>query len=124
MDANRMLEGRYLKAEDLRGRRVEVTVERVQQATMRDGAKKLVLSFTGKQKQLPLNVTNLRAAIVALGGETDRWPGNTLTLEGRQVDFGGQQVDAIRIVGAPAPPAPRPAPPPEHFEATDDDVPF
>lgn len=114
-----MLQGRYLKAEDLRGRRIEVTVERVQQVTMKDGAKKLVLSFTGKQKQLPLNVTNLRAAIVALGKETDAWPGHTLTLEGRQVDFGGQQVDAIRIVGAP-PPA-RPAP---EFEATDDDVPF
>lgn len=117
-----MLQGRYLKAEDLRGRRIEVTVERVQQVTMKDGARKLVMSFTGKQKQLPLNVTNLRAAIMALGKETDAWPGHTLTLEGRQVDFGGQRVDAIRIVGTP--PLARPAPPPEEFEATDDDVPF
>lgn len=124
MDANRMLEGRYLKAADLRGRRAEVVIDGVQTTKMRDGATKLMLSFAGKQKQLPLNVTNLRAVIVTLGPETDDWPGHRLTLECRRVDFGGQQVDAIRIVGAQAPPAPRPAPPPEHFEATDDDVPF
>lgn len=120
-----MLQSKYLKATDLQGRRIEVTIESVSTAKMRDASSKLVLTFTGKRKGLTLNKTNTRALIVLFGAETDAWLGHTITLAPEQVDFAGQQVDAIRIAGAQTPAPVRPAPPPpDRFEATDDDVPF
>ena len=126
MDANVMLQSRYLKAADLAGRRVEVTIETVSTAKMRDGTSKLILTFTGKRKALTLNKTNTRALIVLFGAETDAWLGHTITLAPQRVDFAGQVVDAIRIAGAStvAPARPAPEPEPDPFEATDADVPF
>ena len=137
MDAKEMLSGRFLNAQDLRGRPVRVTIERVEPVRFRDGTTKLVLSFEGARKQLALNKTNLRAVIVALGtSETDEWVGQRLTLEPKRVDFAGQLVDAVRIAAPPEPPpvapparaprrpAPTPREPGDDFEATDDDVPF
>lgn len=138
MDANAMLNSRFINATDLRGRAVRVTIARVEEARFRDGTCKLVLSFENARKQLPLNKTNLRAVIAVLGtAETDQWPGQRLTLEPRKVDFGGQLVDAVRVAAPPEPPPPPPARKPvapaapptrepgdEEFHATDEDVPF
>lgn len=137
MDANQMLQGRYLNAADLRGRRsVRVTISAARTVTFKDGSAKLVLSFEGARKGLALNRTNLRAVIRALAtSETDRWVGQAITLQLQTAQFGGQDVDAVRVAAPPEPPppsappsataGPRPgAPETAPFVATDEDVPF
>jgi hypothetical protein len=113
VNANEMLNGRFLNASDLRGRpSVRVTIATVNETRFRDGTSKLVLSFEGAKKQLALNKTNLRAAIAVLGPETESWPGGRLTLVPQKVDFGGQLVDAVRIASPAEPPRQAPPPPP------------
>jgi hypothetical protein len=132
MDANTMLSGRHLNAQDLKGRTVRVTLESVEDVKFRDGTRKLVLSFEGARKQLALNKTNLRAVIAVLGtSDTERWSGQRLTLQPQKVDFSGRLVDAVRVAAPPAPPPREPPPPPpaarqpgDDFQATDEDVPF
>ena len=134
MDANSMLQGRYLNAADLKGRSIRVTIATVAETRFRDGTWKLVLTFDGARKALALNKTNLRAVIAVLGGETDTWPGQRLTLEPRKVEYGGDLVDGVRIAAPPEPPraAPAPAPPSppaprdpgDDWQAGPEDVPF
>jgi hypothetical protein len=113
----------YLKAADLQGRRVPVTVDRV---AMEDigGEHKPVLFFQGKDRGLVLNKTNA-AMIAEIAGseETDEWKGVRIVLYPTKTDFQGKRVDAIRVdypENASARPKPAPAP-----VADDDDlVPF
>lgn len=142
MDANRMLAGRYIKASDLRGRRVILEIERVEEMRF-DGKLKMVLYFTGHERGFVANVTNTRTLIDQFRtANTDAWIGKEVCLEPKRVEFSGQLVDAIRVgpppraarrpgpepvqAPAPAPPAPREpgADDDAAFEASDLDVPF
>jgi hypothetical protein len=132
VDANQMLQSKYLNAADLKGRSVRVTIASVRKAMFRDGTSKLVLAFEGARKQLALNATNTRALIRLLGtAETDQWAGQRITLEPRKGEYAGQPVDCVRIAAPPEPPPARPAPPPAsppavdgQWQASDADVPF
>jgi len=76
----------YLEPEDLRGRSVTVTVsaasvEEVFNPRIKRNEKRLVATFAGKKKVLPLNKTQAAAMIDAT--RTDdytRWPGAQVTL--------------------------------------------
>ena len=135
-------ESRYLRADDLRGREVEVTIAGAETVDLSDGKTKIALSFTGKEKLLVLNVTNARAIEDVLGDETDQWVGHRIVLFPTRVDFQGQRVPAIRV-RVPQPgladvkaaaskakasavvPVQRPAPEPHLSSADfDDDIPF
>lgn len=123
----------YLKAADLNGKAVRVTIDSVTMEKLGDD-QKAILHFVGKDKGLVLNKTNANRIIEAVGtDETDEWEGWSVTLYPCKVDYQGKRVDAIRIddrPGASKPPADRVSKPPidEPFddapEITEDDIPF
>ena|SRR5688572_4912440 len=114
--------GSYLKAEDLKGREAGVTIEEVTYTKIED-KKRAVLHFTGKDKQLLLNITNANMIAEILGtDEMDEWVGKRLTLYTARVDFQGKRVDAIRVKKYKPAAKPKPEPEPEP-EPADDEVP-
>jgi hypothetical protein len=62
----------YLKASDLMGRTVKVTMSHVEMREVGDGPKP-ILHFVGKEKGLVLNKTNSNNITAAYGDETDNW---------------------------------------------------
>ena len=122
----------YLKAADLNGKAVRVTIESVSTEKLGDDTKP-ILHFLGKDKGLVLNKTNANRIVEATGSdETDHWEGWGITLYACKVDFQGKRVDAIRVddrPGTSVAPANgrRQAPVPDVDDAppiTDDDIPF
>ena len=81
-----MFPSKYLKAEDLQGRNVTVTIKAVtiDEVTMLGGVKnkKGIVWFEGKEKQLILNKGNAVAIDHVLDGkgETSNWIGKEITL--------------------------------------------
>jgi hypothetical protein len=132
----------FLKASDLNGRAVKVTIESVTMEKVGED-RKPALHFVGKDKTLILNKTNSNRIEEATGtDEMDDWAGWTITLYSCKVDYQGKRVDAIRVDDRPgtstAPHRPQRAaaarasdPPAEEFDSrdaappvTDDDIPF
>ena len=141
----------YLKAIDLQGRAVQITMHSV---TMEEigGDIKPVLFFQDqhgqrKDRGLVLNKTNSNIIAEMYGWETDDWVGKPITLYPARVEFQGKLVDAIRIkleAGMPIPtakqtlhapvdhhnrqaqaPAPQhPPPKSNHGAGLDDEIPF
>lgn len=98
MDINQAFPSKFLKAEDLQGREVELTIASCVIEQMGDGEHKPCLSFRGKEKALVLNKTNANAIIGQMGSdETNDWIGKTIKIYPTQVDFAGRQVAAIRV---------------------------
>ena len=117
MDANELLQSKYLKASDLKGKRVTVTVKSVEEAVLGDKKeRKLILFFEGKEKGMVVNKTNMRVIMGACGSETENWIGAKLALESRIVEFQGTPTDALRI--AHVTPAPKSA------QVGNEEVPF
>ena len=106
MNINTMFPDKYLKAEDLQGRRMNVTISEVIVESIRN-EDKAVLYLEGKNRGLVLNKTNT-ATIKEITGtaDTDLWGGKKIVLFGTRVDFQGKRVPAVRIDrpgnGAPA----------------------
>jgi hypothetical protein len=91
----------YLKAADLKGRTVRVTIAGVSVEKIGDDTKP-VLHFVGKDKGLVLNKTNSNRIVEATGSdETEDWDGWSLVLYPCKVDFQGKRVDAIRVDDRP-----------------------
>jgi hypothetical protein len=89
--------GTYLKASDLQGRRVQVTIERVEMEDI-GGDQKPVIHFRGKDRALVLNKTNANSVWGINGSDdTDDWPGTVVVLYPSKTDFQGKRVDCIRI---------------------------
>ncbi len=126
--------GNFLKADDIKGKGdIRVQIEQISYGEY-DGKKRAVLHFKGRDKVLPLNVTNANMLAEILGtDEMDEWEGKRITLYTARVDFQGKRVDAIRIkeakAPAPAKSVPKPEPEPEEFDkeedfVSDDEIPF
>lgn len=114
----------YLKAADLQGRTIRVTMDSVNVEKVGQD-QRLVLYFKGKEKGLVLNKTNANNIASVYGDDTDNWMGQPLDLFPTLVDYQGKSVDAIRV-RAPARQVRQPEPPP-HNEPTrnlDDEIPF
>ncbi len=101
--------GNFLKAADLNGQNVTVTIQAVTLEELgqgRDAESKLILAFAGKDKKLICNKTNCRTIEKLYGDETDEWIGKKITIGPREVEFQGDMVWAIRVSltkpGAPA----------------------
>lgn len=111
-----------LKAEDIKGHKVTVTIENVVMGKIGDEEKPEV-SFEGKDKTLILNRTNWNRLAEFLGSdESDDWIGCRIVLGTERVDFAGKRVDAIRVMaGEPKKVEVKPEP---DWQATDDEVPF
>jgi hypothetical protein len=71
MTRNEVFPGKYLKADDLKGKACVATIESAPYVTLKglDGneTKKIVLHFKNAQKTLPLNATNFDAVCDATG---------------------------------------------------------
>ena len=137
MNIGNAFPSKYLKASDLQGRHVPVTIDRVEMEEFDDGDKAIVY-FQGKDKGLVLNKTNANMIVEITGSsETGEWKGVRVSLYSTKVDFQGKRVDAIRVdtaEKADAAPAKRAAPaaakpaapasePPENFD-DDSGIPF
>ena len=98
MDINSAFPSKYLKAADLKGRRVMVTISAVEMEDIGDDDSKPVVYFEGKSKGLVLNKTNSNMIIeITDSSETDSWAGQQIVLFSTKVDFQSRRVDAIRV---------------------------
>lgn len=116
--------GSYIKAEDLQGRAVRVSIERVELETIKSDKgdeRKLVAHFAGKDKALALNRTNADTLAEIFGTENyDEWLG-LVVLYPDTTMYAGKRVPCVRIKGnsAPPKPVPPPTPDPEEFDSAD-----
>lgn len=135
MKGSEAFPGNWLRAEDLQGRRIAVTIEEVTLEESNFDNKKAmrpVMRFHGKEKALGVNRTNWNRLADFLGSDdSDDWIGKRIVLGVEKVDFQGKRVPAIRVLGLAAPQPAHVEPPPpqipaavEEFSAGDDDVPF
>lgn len=122
MKISQAFPSKYLKAEDLQGRRLAVTIESADIETIQGNhgpEDKLIVRFVGKEKGLVCNVTNANVIAELLGSEeTDDWIEKRIVLYEAKVDFQGKRVPAIRVAELPGS---KPPPPPP---AESDDVSF
>jgi hypothetical protein len=93
-------------------------------------AKKPIITFAGKQKALAANKTNCRTIAAMYGTDTRQWVGKRITLYATTTEFGGKQMDCIRVRPQVPAAAKRPtngttataAPETEHDDAEHDDA--
>ena len=89
---------KYLKAEDLEGANVTVTIEEVNREEV--GPKKeskLVIRFANTRKKMVLNKTNAATIAKLYGEETDEWLGKRIILCSKDTEFQGEMVLALRV---------------------------
>lgn len=86
----------YLKASDLQGRSVIVTISHCDIEEIGD-ERKPILYFQGKQKGMVLNKTNANNVAILYGDDTDDWVGQPVELFEAMVEFQGKTVPALRI---------------------------
>lgn len=100
----------YLKAADLKGAQVVVTIERVAfEPVGREKEMKAVIYFVGKTRGLVCNKTNgKRCAELAGSAMTEDWSGVAIALYPTECEFAGETVDCIRIKAVERKAAPRP----------------
>jgi hypothetical protein len=104
VDWDELYPGRFLKASDLKGQRVTVTIKSVDLEELEgDGGKivKGVIGFAGKEKMMALNRTNGLCLRSMFGKKVQAWEGKRVTLIPTETKFGAETVDAIRIYGSP-----------------------
>ena len=86
----------YLKAADLKGKVVSVTIESVSLEEL-GSEKKAVVHFVGKERGLVLNKTNAAVIKSAYGSDTEGWTDKTIELRPDKTQFQGQLVDCLRV---------------------------
>ncbi len=90
-------EGKSLKAEDLQGKARKLQISAYDTVEF-DGKQKVVLNFAGAEKGLVLNLTNANRIAVNIGSdEMDDWIGRAITIYPTTTEYGGKQVDCIRV---------------------------
>jgi len=88
---------KYLKAADLQGKRLTVTIAVVAMETI-GSDRRAVVYFQEIEKGLVLNKTNANMIKEITGsGETGNWIGTKIVLYPTRVDFQGRRVDSIRV---------------------------
>lgn len=100
MKASNAFPSPFLKADDLQGKNVTVTIEGIEMQEIGQGAQKStkpVISFVGKDKGLVCNKTNWNTIIKLHGDETDHWRGKRIILSPREVEYQGEMVLSIRV---------------------------
>jgi len=102
----------YLKAEDLKGRTVDLEIESVELETFGEEnpkEHKLALFFKGREKGIISNKTNTKRLVEKFGSETDKWKGRKIRASQNHTPLGiGFTLTAVEVE-------------PDDF---DDDIPF
>jgi hypothetical protein len=135
MKRDEVFPSKYLKAADLNGKPVTVTIKSAPYEPFKNPEgkeqSKTVLYFVGGKKALPLNIVNWDSVAEICGDDTDAWPGHQLELYPTVTQMGAKTVPCIRIrrpqgtlplaARPSATPAPMPAetPPVESNAGTD-----
>lgn len=101
MNLDDIYQSSTIKAQDLKGREVTLTINGFQAVDFDEG-KKLVLSFAETQKTLVCNKTNGTTIGQLHGSNVDSWIGKRITLFPTQTDWAGSQVACIRVKLQPA----------------------
>ena len=98
MKISEVFPSRYLKAEDLEGANVTVTIEeaKIEEVGPKKESK-LVISFVNTLKKLVLNKTNAATIAKLYGEETDEWLGKRIILYPKDTEFQGEMVLALRV---------------------------
>lgn len=102
MELSDVFKSSSLKAADLAGREVTLTIAGFKSQDFDDGTK-LILSFQETDKDLICNKTNANTIKDMYGGTIDNWVGRQITLIQSQTDYGGKQVPCIRVKIGQAP---------------------
>lgn len=102
MHVDLMFPSRYLKAVDLQGEPVVLTIIEVfrDKVQMSNGTKqeKYILRFKETEKELILNKTNAKGVAKVLSEpRAIHWPGSHITLKPTQCEAFGEIVDCIRV---------------------------
>ena len=101
MNLDDIYQSSTIKAQDLKGREVTLTINGFQAVDFDEG-KKLVLSFAETEKTLVCNKTNGTTIGQLYGSNVDSWIGKRITLFPTQTDWAGSQVACIRVKLQPA----------------------
>lgn len=110
---------KYLKASDLKGRTVSVTIDRVEfEAVGQSREMKPVVYFAGKEKGMVLNKTNANKIMQLLESPvTEEWQGGQIAIYPTETTFAGDTVECVRVKAvqkngrhAAPPPSPKPEP--------------
>src|SRR4051812_25508125 len=123
--------GKYLKAADLAGKAVTLTITNVIfEPVGPSGERKLQVFFAEQKKIWVCNRTNSKTISKVYGGDTEDWIGKQIVLFPTTTTFGGETVDCIRVKAPPAggaapaaaaaPPAAAAATTPSRDEMNDD----
>ncbi len=96
MDINAAFPSNWLKAADLQGRSVRVTIKEVVSEDIGDGHKPVVY-FQKGSKGLVLNKTNALAIAEIYGNDTDNWTGAVVEVFPDKTQFQGRRVDCLRV---------------------------
>lgn len=119
MDANELIESKYVKASNLKGKPQTVTIrEFAQEEIGQDKQLKGVLYFEGKEKGLVLNKTKITELMTMFGAETDGWIGQKITLSPGRTQYQGKMVDTIYVEGVTKQ-LRKPDPEPDHDDEDD-----
>jgi hypothetical protein len=104
---NDVFPSKYLKAADLNGKTVTLTIKDVGVETIGDDDK-LVVYFKGRDKGLVMNKTNSNNIALVFGPDTDGWLDQDISVFPTMVDFQGRSMEAIRVKANPRPATKRP----------------
>ena len=88
---------KYLKVDDLKGRRVPVTIQGVEPQDV-NGDEKLIVYFNELKQGLVLNRTNAGSIEEIVGADDwEEWVGKPIVLYPSKTDYQGKRVPCIRI---------------------------
>lgn len=96
MNINDQFPSKYLKASDIKGKKVPLTVSHLTNEEI-GGEQKVILFFQGKAKGMVLNKTNSMTIAASYGPETDGWVGQQIILYSGKVNYNNQLVDALKV---------------------------
>jgi len=124
VNINSAFPSKYLKAADLNGNAVPVTIREVTtEAVGQKQELKPVVYFMDKKKGMVLNrINSKKIAEIAGSVDTEDWGGTVIALYPSETEFAGETVECIRVK-APKSTA-KPQPKPETHELVDDDISF
>lgn len=93
--------GKHFKASDLSGGPLRLKISSI--AADKPGSNserdKLILKFEGQEKDLILNATNAGVLVGRFGDDYSKWVGSEVIIASVPVQYNGQTVQGIRVVG-------------------------
>ncbi len=95
---------KHLKAGDLNGKEIMVTINRVEREKVGDDMK-AVLYFNGKEKGVALNKGNTKILAESFGRDSGGWIGQQIVLFSVWTEYQNKPVQGLRVRVAAAPAA-------------------